>query len=160
MPLASDEVLCQVSDAYKSRLRSYGSILLELIMMEYSQSELRRIWNKGVIVPSYPSDKVRKDACGAWIIWSEYGKRDSPFGWEIDHIYPEALYKLHNATDGGINNIINLRPLHWKNNQKKGSNYPTYQASVKAEGDRNVDYIRTFEVNSEIQNQLKDLLNL
>ena len=128
--------------------------------MDFSQSEIRRVWNKGVIVPHYHSDMVRKDACGAWIIWSDYGKRESPFGWEIDHIYPKALYKLHNATNGDIDNIINLRPLHWKNNKSKGAHYPAYQASVKADGDRNVDCLRTYEVNPEIQSRLKDFLHV
>lgn len=126
----------------------------------YSEEFRRRIWEKGVIDPRYPKEQVRKDACGAWIVWSDFGKHDSPFGWEVDHIYPKALYKLNNATDSNIENIENLRPLHWKNNQSKGANYPTYQAAVKADGDRNRDYVSTFEVNAEIQKTLKRLLHV
>jgi len=128
--------------------------------MVFSESNKRSVWNKGIIDSRYPADKVRKDACGAWIIWDDFGKRESPFGWEIDHIYPEALYKLHNATSNDIDNIENLRPLHWKNNRSKGANYPTYQAAVRADGDRNVDSVRTFEVNAKVQQKLKDLLHV
>ena len=128
--------------------------------MIISEHIKKRVWEKGVIDPLYPKDMVRKDACGAWIIWADFGKRESPFGWEIDHIYPEALYKLHNATSNAINNIENLRPLHWKNNHSKGANYPTYQAAVRADGDKNVDSVRTFEVNAKVQQRLKCLLHV
>ena len=123
----------------------------------FSEKDKRKIWEKGVIDPRYPKDQVRKDACGAWIVWSDFGKHESPFGWEIDHIYPKALFKLNNEN---IDHIDNLRPLHWKNNHSKGANYPTYQASVKADGDRNKDYVSTFEVNAEVQNVLKKLLHV
>lgn len=127
----------------------------------YTEDTKKKVWEKGIIDPRYPKDKVRKDACGAWIIWTEFGKKESPFGWEIDHIYPEALYRLHNATDEkNINDLTNLRPLHWKNNKSKGAHYPTYQAAVKADGDKNVDYTSTFEVNSEVQDLLKKLLHV
>ncbi len=36
---------------------------------------------------------------------TEYGNRDSQYGWEIDHINP----------DGG-DGLSNLRPLQWANN--------------------------------------------
>lgn len=128
--------------------------------MMFDNKTINDVWEKGVIDPKYPADKVRKDACGAWIIKSHYGKHDSPFGWDVDHIYPRALYSFLDGGDDIINHIDNLRPLHHKNNKAKGTNYPTYQAAVKADGDRNVDCIGTFEVNSQVQNRLKTLLHV
>ena len=32
-----------------------------------------QVWNKGQAVPGYDSSKYRKDQCGAWMTFSEYG---------------------------------------------------------------------------------------
>ncbi len=128
--------------------------------MDFSENIKRDVWNKGNIVEKYPKEKVRKDDCGAWILWDDFGKRDSPFGWEIDHIFPEALLKVHNVADNLSNSIDNLRPLHWKNNQAKGTSYPIYKAAVKGVGDHNEDYIQTFEINAKTQEIIKALFHL
>jgi hypothetical protein len=44
--------------------------------------------------------------------YSEYG-RLTEHGWEIDHHLPSAL--------GGRDQSANLRPLHWKNNRRRGA---------------------------------------
>lgn len=75
-------------------------------------SIVRMIWNKARIVPRFNPALYRQDACGAWITFQCYGDRDSPYGWEIDHIVP--------VTNGGSDNLSNLQPLHWKNNAAKG----------------------------------------
>ena len=49
-----------------------------------------QVWNKGQVVPGYDSSKYRKDQCGAWMTFSEYGNRSSVYGWEIDHITPQS----------------------------------------------------------------------
>ena len=69
------------------------------------------VWSKGKLVSNNNPDVYRKDVCGAWIRYDLHGKRETQFGWEIDHIKPES--------DGGSNHISNLRPLHWKNNLEK-----------------------------------------
>ena len=79
-------------------------------MAKHSEEFLEAIWNKGRKVPGHEPDKWRKDQCGAWIKRSEYGKRSSPCGWEVDRISPGGSYTLSNC-----------RPLQWKNNNTKGN---------------------------------------
>jgi 5-methylcytosine-specific restriction endonuclease McrA len=72
------------------------------------------VWEKGSVVPEEnDTDEWRKDQCGALMKYSEYGKRNTLYGWEIDHI----TSKDH----GGEDIPSNLRPLHWQNNTAKGS---------------------------------------
>lgn len=109
-------------------------------------------WNQGRIVEDYDGSLFRKDAAGAWISRSEYGNRDSKFGWEIDHIYPTAL--------GGDNDEKNLRPMQWENNVSKGDNYPDYVAVVVADGNQNVDKQSSRTINSSVQERLQKLYSL
>lgn len=48
------------------------------------------VWEKGRAVLGYDSKFVRKDACGAWMSFEDYNDRNSPCGWEIDHVYPKS----------------------------------------------------------------------
>lgn len=79
--------------------------------MNYDHQTLSLIWAKAQIVFGYDQNRVRKDACGAFIVWGDYGNRDSQNGWEVDHIFPTAR--------GGSDTLPNLRPLHWQNNARK-----------------------------------------
>lgn len=76
--------------------------------MAFNSSFIEQVWQKGQTVPGYDSNTWRKDDCNAWIRRSDYGDRNSIFGWEIDHISP-----------GGTDNLSNLRPLQWQNNISK-----------------------------------------
>jgi len=75
----------------------------------FTTSDIVTVWQKATIVNGYDPARVRKDICGAWIEFLEYGNRQSQYGWEIDHIDP----------DGG-DYFTNLQPLHWRNNAAKG----------------------------------------
>ena len=116
--------------------------------------------------PKYHQDFVRKDACGAWIITDKYNDRDSIYGWEVDHIYPESKLKELGVPQDLIDNIANLRPLNGKNNVSKSSDYPHYQAKMKAdvindsEGkaeDFNVECADEKEINANVQHRIEEL---
>ncbi len=79
--------------------------------MSYSQETVQKVWEKGKIVSGNDSSKWRKDQCGAWMSRSQHGNRDSQYGWEIEHIKPDS--------EGGGDELSNLRPLQWQNNASK-----------------------------------------
>lgn len=76
--------------------------------MRFSEEIKQKVWEKAHIVLGFESDKFRKDECGAWMTFSQYGNRNTIYGWEIDHIIPN-----------GNNDLSNLRPLQWENNLSK-----------------------------------------
>jgi len=79
---------------------------------KWTSEAILAVWEKGEIIGNNDPDVFRKDACGAWMKFSEHGDREAKYGWEIDHITPVA----HDGTDA----LSNLQPLHWKNNAEKG----------------------------------------
>jgi len=96
--------------------------------MSYSDEIIQKVWEKGSVVPNFPPDRYRKDDCGAWMTRTEYGNRNSDYGWEIDHIKPES--------EGGGNELSNLRPLQWENNATKQAGRLT--CPVTSSGSKNV----------------------
>ena len=91
-----------------------------------SEDTEQKVWEKGKPVSGIDKSKWRKDDCTAWIKRDKHGKRESVYGWEIDHINP----------DGG-DNLSNLRPLQWKNNVRTSDG--RLKCPVKSEGNKNVE---------------------
>lgn len=83
---------------------------------------------------------------------SQYGMRDSNFGWEIDHVYPIAM--------GGDDNIENLRAMQWENVESKGSDFPVYKSAVSFKGFENVEDVRNKKVNSTLVKGLMQIYPL
>lgn len=87
------------------------------------------VWNKGTITPGYDKDIQRQDSCNAWIRYADYGfRRELGFGWEIDHILPEA---------NNYDDLMNLQPLQWQNNVHKTDNL-YYFCKVTSKDEKNV----------------------
>lgn len=78
--------------------------------MAFDQRSIDAIWAKGRVVEGNDPNVWRKDECGAWMHKPAYGQT-TKYGWEIDHISPRS--------NGGSENLSNLRPLQWQNNRAK-----------------------------------------
>lgn len=94
----------------------------------WDEKTIQIVWEKGKIVPKYDKDLYRKDQCDAWIKRDQYGKRNTSYGWEIDHIKPDSKE--------GSDTPSNLRPLHWKNNASRQDG--RLKTVVTAEGNHNI----------------------
>jgi 5-methylcytosine-specific restriction endonuclease McrA len=89
----------------------------------FDQKTVQSVWDKAAIVPGFDPALYRKDACGAWIAWSEYGNQHN-LGWEIDHTIPVAM--------GGKDTIDNLQVLQWRNNRIKADHWPNWYCAIQA----------------------------
>jgi hypothetical protein len=120
-------------------------------MADFSNKQIQDVWEKGTTVENYDSTKYRKDLAGAWIARNDYGK-ETQLGWQIDHVYP--------SSKGGDENLINLRPMHWENNQSKADDYPKYKTVKSSKDDKNIDDPNSFTVNENLQGELKKLYKI
>ena len=82
-------------------------------MSSFTDQEILEVWEKGHLVPAIDKGGVdwREDDFGNPICFDYYGNRNSMYGWEIDHII--------SFSDGGTDDIFNLRPLQWEANVKR-----------------------------------------
>lgn len=94
-----------------------------------TEEEIQAVWEKGRVVPNNDPKVWRKDHCGAWIGRNYHGDTDSQYGWEIDHITP--------VSQGGTDDLSNLRPLQWQNNRHKQAG--RLGCKMKASGKNNVE---------------------
>jgi hypothetical protein len=96
--------------------------------MSWSPEEIETVWQRGLEVFNYDRALWRKDECGAWIHRTDYGRRDSQYGWEIGPITSQE--------PGGTDALSNLRPLHWQNNALESDG--RLKCAVKASGNENI----------------------
>ena len=120
--------------------------------MAFSEQQIRDIWNHASVVEGFAPDRFRKDACGAWIQWSDYGNHKSQYGWDIDHVLPRVL--------GGGDEEINLRPMQWQNNLSKADDFPYYFSAVIANERTNEEKKVQFRVNDDLYELLKRKYNI
>lgn len=125
--------------------------------MNITEDLKKKVWKDGLTVNGYSPNEVRKDACGAFMIYEKYGDRESDFGWEIDHVCPKSLLEELGYKEDEIDNIDNLRPMHWRNNLSKGNDYPSYTSVVTSSNDDNVESEEAKIVNSKRQAKIKSL---
>lgn len=123
--------------------------------MTVTQDLKKRVWEKATIVEGYDPMIIRKDPCGAWILWERYGQQDNIYGWEIDHICPKNYLISFNYSEDEIDVLDNLRAMQHQNNASKGDDYPSYTAVVSAEKEKNIDYIQNLTVNKATRDELK-----
>ncbi len=77
----------------------------------FSEKIIESVWDKGREIPDFPTSVWRWDKCEIIMKRSEYGNRQSEYGWEVDHINP--------VSNNGDDNLSNLQPLNWKINAAK-----------------------------------------
>ena len=80
--------------------------------MSFNERTILAVWEKGTVEPGYGPETWRQDQFGNVIRFEHYGNRNSVAGWEIDHIV--------RVSDGGTDSLVNLRPIHWKANVRRG----------------------------------------
>lgn len=114
------------------------------------ESVIDLIWDKAQKVEGFNESIYRKDSAGAWIMRSMYGKQ-ADLGWEIDHVFP--------VSKGGENHFVNLRPMHWQNNQSKRDSYPSYLSTITSEGNKNVQKVEVRTINGGLQEKLNNIYN-
>ena len=73
-------------------------------MNNWSESVKEAVWKKGRINPDFSPNVLRWDANDNIMMWSEYGRNDSKFGWDIGHIDP--------VFEEGSDGIENLQPIN------------------------------------------------
>lgn len=102
-------------------------------MADWTEEEKRKIWAKGIECPPNDPNLWRKDQCGAWMYYPNYGapslnESKTSFKWQIDHIKPES--------EGGEDIVSNARPLQWFNNDSRQNG--RLKTKITADGAKNV----------------------
>lgn len=101
---------------------------------DFTPEEKEFAWQLAAIIPGLDPDRFRMDYAGAYIIKEHYGRRDSNFGWEIDHIKP--------LEKNGPYELWNYVPLQWENNVQKDANFPIWQTRVVFSNHSNIECLK------------------
>ena len=80
---------------------------------EWEEHIRQAVWQKGITVEQMKTESLKYDECGYLIRYEDYDQREKALGWEIDHILP--------VVHGGTDDLSNLQPLNWKNNNQKAN---------------------------------------
>lgn len=125
--------------------------------MNYTKELLDEIWEKATYI-NVENEKrgFRKDSCGAWIKRDQHGE-EGKYGWEVDHIYPESKAIDDDIPEEKYNDIVNLQPLHHKNNgsEGKGDDYPTYYSKLVSEETNNIEKVIQITIPETKQKELE-----
>lgn len=124
--------------------------------MDYSKAQIDEAWNKATIDENNDPKIWRKDPCGAWINYNQYGKQ-SEYGWSIDHIIPKVLFNNNDYDSSSCNR----RAMHWENNLKKSDDFPEYKCIIMSENVHNIRKENTKHINEQtITSLLKEVSGL
>lgn len=101
----------------------------------FTEDQIDQVWAKAVaamdqhpliktvcktIIPGIRKGTHVLDDYGHAIAKAEFGKK-TKHGWEIDHIHPVEKQETYKSSSN-INDIENLRVLHWESNERKAAN--------------------------------------
>lgn len=118
---------------------------------DWTPEEKLTVWEKATKIDGRDPNEWRLDPCGDLIHWADYGNDTSPYGWEIDHVIPQAHLEACHVLDSLIHHTRNLRPMKASNNARKSDDYPVYSYVRKVYG---CEVCRDYEVNRELQRDL------
>lgn len=132
-----------------------------MIMSNFSDEQIDKIWRKGRTLDGWNSDEYRLDAAGAMMVKSHRGA-DDDYDWEIDHVLPKNKMKELGIPEEEWDNDDNLRPFNAKNNNRKSDDYPTYTRSLVFDEDkrRNVPSEIGKVVNEDVQRAINKCYGL
>lgn len=80
-----------------------------------TKSDIEKAWDKAQVIRGLNPNVWRRDPYGNKIRKGSYGTHGE-YGWEVDHKKP--------ISEGGSDSPRNLQAVHWKENRRKGSQYP------------------------------------
>ena len=82
---------------------------------------MEAVWKKAHVAAGSNPDKFRKDVCGAMML--NFPLEKIAHLGQVDHVLP--------ISKGGKDDLQNLQPLHWKNNESKADNHPNWICGIK-----------------------------